>query len=377
MTPFSALSAPREVVWRRVMDDLSIEHARLSPTPTGPEMSGLVIVSEQGAPLRVEYRIRCDDAWHTRTVAIEQTWHGARRALELEHDADGRWRRDGRDAQELAGCTDVDLAITPCTNALPINRLRLPVAGRAEITAAWVRFPGLDVAAARQSYERLADARYRYTSQTSGFTAIVDVDEDGLPVDYEGIWHRIADGAAPPADRPEMLTAASDLIPLRHCLATLAYRAAKAVRDAPPGFGDLRLDEPTAMTPARIVAHMGDLMEWALSMAEGRERWHNSAGDWDGRVERFFAALAAFDAYLASGAPLHAPAERLLQGPIADALTHVGQLATRRRMAGAPVRGENYFVADIAVGRVGLAQVPPVKESRVVPAEKSRGPLEA
>jgi hypothetical protein len=166
-------------------------------------------------------------------------------------------------------------------------------------------------------------------------------------------------------------------VPLRHCLATLAYRAAKAVRDAPPGFGDLQLDEPTTMTPARIVAHIGDLMEWALSMAQGRERWHNSAGDWDEQVERFFGALGAFDAYLASGAPLHAPAERLFQGPIADALTHVGQLATRRRLAGVPVRGENYFLANIAIGRVGSEQAPPIKESRIVPTEKSRGRRDA
>jgi len=163
-------------------------------------------------------------------------------------------------------------------------------------------------------------------------------------------------------------------VSLRHCLATLAYRAGKAVRDAPPGFSELHLTEPTAMTPGRILEHMGDLMEWALSMAQGRETWpKGTPRAWDVEVERFFGALAAFDAYLASPAPLQAPAERLFQGPIADALTHVGQLATRRRMAGAPVRGENYFVADIAVGRVGLEQAPPVRESAVVPPKNPAG----
>ena len=158
---------------------------------------------------------------------------------------------------------------------------------------------------------------------------------------------------------------------LRHCLATLAYRTAKTVRDAPPGFGDFQLGEPTAMTPARILAHMGDLMTWALSMAEGRQAWHNSTPRaWEAEVERFFGALAAFDGYLASPAPLEAPAERLFQGPIADALTHLGQIATRRRLAGAPVRGENYFVAEIAIGRVGLEQAPPVREAAVVPVQR-------
>lgn len=165
-----------------------------------------------------------------------------------------------------------------------------------------------------------------------------------------------------------------DRVWLRHCLATLAYRAGKAVRDAPAEFAGLQVAEPTAMTPGRILAHMGDLMDWALSMAQGRQTWHNSTPRaWDAEVERFFGALAAFDGYLASPAPLHAPAERLFQGPIADALTHVGQLATRRRLAGAPVRGENYFVADIVVGRVGLEQTPPVRESAVVPPQKPPG----
>jgi hypothetical protein len=108
---------------------------------------------------------------------------------------------------------------------------------------------------------------------------------------------------------------------------------------------------------------MGDLFDWALSLAEGKQRWRNAAPlSWDQEVERFFAALAAFDAYLASDALLHAPAGKLFQGPIADALTHVGQIATRRRLAGVPVRGENYFVADIVTGRVGLDQSAPRRE---------------
>lgn len=155
---------------------------------------------------------------------------------------------------------------------------------------------------------------------------------------------------------------------LRHCLATLAYRAAKTVRGAPPGFAGLQLAEPSAMTPGRILAHMGDLMEWALSMAQGRQVWRDSTPRvWEAEVERFFGALGAFDAYLATAEPLQAPATRLFQGPIADALTHVGQLATRRRLAGTPVRGENYFVADITIGRVGLDQAPPVREAAEVP----------
>lgn len=149
---------------------------------------------------------------------------------------------------------------------------------------------------------------------------------------------------------------------LRHTVATLAYRAGKALRGAPDGFSEFRISE-TTRTSGQILAHMGDLLDWALSIAKGKQEWHNAAPLlWDKGVTRFFTALEAFDVYLASDAPLHAPPEKLFQGPIADALTHVGQIATRRRLAGAPILGENYFVADITTGRVGSEQSAPRRE---------------
>jgi len=146
---------------------------------------------------------------------------------------------------------------------------------------------------------------------------------------------------------------------LRHALATVAYRGAKALRGAPESFAEFRLSD-TSRTAAQIVAHLADLYDWALSIAAGKQAWRESKPlPWAGEVERFFAALKKFDDYLASAEPLHSPIERLFQGPIADALTHIGQIGMLRRMAGAPVRGENYFKADIAAGRVGAGQSPP------------------
>jgi hypothetical protein len=149
---------------------------------------------------------------------------------------------------------------------------------------------------------------------------------------------------------------------LRHTLATLAYRGGKAVRGAPADFAGYRCAEKTR-TPGQILAHIGDLLDWALALAKGQETWHNSTPQpWDLEVRRFFAALEQFEAYLASDAPLHCPAEKLFQGPVADALTHVGQIAMLRRMAGSPIRGENYQRAEIAAGRVGPDQPPPRRE---------------
>ena len=149
---------------------------------------------------------------------------------------------------------------------------------------------------------------------------------------------------------------------LRHTVATLAYRGGKALRGAPPGFAEFRPAEG-ARDPIEILAHICDLLDWALSIAEGKQRWKDTrAALWDGEVERFFVAMKALDDLLASPAPLHAPAEKLFQGPIADALTHVGQLCMLRRLAGAPVRGENYFAAEMEAGHVGPVQSAPKKE---------------
>ncbi len=146
---------------------------------------------------------------------------------------------------------------------------------------------------------------------------------------------------------------------LRHTLSTLGYRTARALEGAPESFAAF---DGAGRQPAQILAHMGDLFDWALSMVEGNQRWHVSEPlGWEAEQQRFFAALAAFDAYLTSGGRIHAPLERLFQGPVSDALTHVGQLAMMRRLAGCPIVGENYYVAEIAGGRVGAEQAAPVK----------------
>jgi hypothetical protein len=146
---------------------------------------------------------------------------------------------------------------------------------------------------------------------------------------------------------------------LRQLLATLAYRSSKVLRDAPASFGGQSFGAPTRK-PVRIVAHLADLMTWARSLARGEHRWKAEGGeDWAVEVRRFFAELAALDRTLEETRGSDGAVEKLLQGPLADALTHVGQLAMLRGMAGAPVRPESYARAEIRMGRVGLDQAPP------------------
>ena len=145
---------------------------------------------------------------------------------------------------------------------------------------------------------------------------------------------------------------------LRHALATLAYRAGKAVRGTPAEYADYRVT-PDSKSPREILAHMGDLMDWLLRQLQGELRWTTAKpAPWDAEIARFFAGLSALDAHLASGATIGCEPGRFFQGGLADALTHTGQLAMLRRLSGHKMKGESYNRAAIAIGKVGLDQPP-------------------
>lgn len=149
---------------------------------------------------------------------------------------------------------------------------------------------------------------------------------------------------------------------LRHTLATIAYRGGKAVRGVDENVPDFRVNESTR-TPLEILAHIGDLFDWALSLVIADQKWSDSKPEsWDEEVQRFFEGIKRLETFLESDQEIRCSVERLFQGPLADALTHIGQIAMLRRMAGSPVRGENYYKASITRGRVGPDQEPPRRE---------------
>jgi hypothetical protein len=149
---------------------------------------------------------------------------------------------------------------------------------------------------------------------------------------------------------------------LRHLIATLAYRAAKVLRDVPPDFAHQSFGAHTRQ-PVRILAHMADLMAWGARFADGEAVWKaEGSDDWTVELRRFFDGVAALDLALTSEKPFRGSIEKLVQGPLADTLTHVGQLAILRGMAGLAVRPESYPRAEIVAGRVGLDQAPPGRE---------------
>ena len=192
------------VLWRR-LDVPGLEHAQLRTGAGGPRLTGTVLVAESATPLQLDYDVACSPAWETLHVTMTVTHGQAVRRAELETDALHRWWMDGVEVPSVAGCTDVDLSLTPSTNTLPIHRLGLLELGLGEqrdVRAAWVRFPELAVEPLPQRYTRVGERRFRYESWSGGrsagspdaFVAELEVDAIGLVMAYPPFWERVAVG---------------------------------------------------------------------------------------------------------------------------------------------------------------------------------------
>lgn len=180
------------VIWKRLPGGETLEFASLWQGTGGFCLTGRVVGLESDRPLCVDYCVHCNGLWQSQKAVITQSLGDLSRTLRLETAPGGGWLANGKPRPDLADCTDIDLGLSPSTNALPINRLRLPVGGRSQIDAAWIRFPALDVVAARQAYERAGKTRFTYHGLASGFRAWIEIDAFGLPITYEGVWQRLA-----------------------------------------------------------------------------------------------------------------------------------------------------------------------------------------
>ena len=182
-----------EVLWRR-LDAVSLERCRITRVNGLHAIVGTVLTAVDARPFQVNYLVQCGLDWVTRHVHLTTMGDAGGKSLELTRDESGRWTRGGpapRDIPEVSGLQDIDLQITPSTNTLPIQRLRLPVGASASAEAVWIRFPDLSVERLPQEYTRLADHRYRYSSNGGGFRAELEVDERGIVTRYGEIWERV------------------------------------------------------------------------------------------------------------------------------------------------------------------------------------------
>jgi hypothetical protein len=189
----------RRVAWRRSDEIEADEHCTLSLRDGSLSLVGTVIGAEGGLPVRTEYRVLADRTGMTSAVHVRDLRGFETRTLTLERTAKGSWTIDGTAARGLRGCTDVDLGCSPSTNTLPVRRLRLAIGGSATIQAAWIRFPGLTVVKAAQTYTRLDERTYRYES--GAFAADLSVDDDGLVAVYAE-WRRTGFASGPDDTEP-------------------------------------------------------------------------------------------------------------------------------------------------------------------------------
>jgi len=180
------------ILWRR-LDRPGHESARLIESAASRELEGAAVFVESNLPVRLDYRIRCDERWHTCEVAV-RGWIGARRIDAEIEVVEGRWMMNGAEISALSGCIDIDLNFSPSTNLLPIRRLDLAVGGESLVRAAWLRFPSFELEVLEQRYSRAARDLYRYVS--GSFTAELKVNEAGFPLSYAGVWVAEASGPA-------------------------------------------------------------------------------------------------------------------------------------------------------------------------------------
>jgi uncharacterized protein len=189
-----------EIAERRVSSGMwrwrqgtGLERFELARVGAGWALRGVILAASEGRATEVRYELFCDESWRTQRAGVLLRDAGGERALSIEA-RDGRWYEGEREKDDLRGCLDIDLGWSPSTNTLPIRRLDLAVGQKSGlVTAAWVRFPELALEPLPQEYERLSDRSYRYTSRGGAFTAVLEVDAEGLVVDYEGGWQRLAD----------------------------------------------------------------------------------------------------------------------------------------------------------------------------------------
>jgi hypothetical protein len=187
------------VAWRRSGEIEADEFCTLSVRAGGLSMVGTVLGAEGGQPIRIEYRVLADARGTTTAAHVRQLVGFDQRAIALLRDEKGNWTVDGKRLGALRSCTDVDLGCSPSTNTLPIRRLNLAVGASKAITAAWIRFPQLEVVKAAQTYTRLDESTYRYSSGT--FEAELTVDDEGLVMAYAD-WRRTAYALGPEDTAP-------------------------------------------------------------------------------------------------------------------------------------------------------------------------------
>jgi uncharacterized protein len=182
---------PATAAWQHRGARSGFEVVYFQAQDNGCRVEGWTTAIEDGQTWAVEYAIDLDRTWTTRRASIRGRSDSGFRSVLLESSGAGRWLVDGKVAPRLDGCLDADLESSAMTNALPVHRLGLPVAGRSAAPAVYVRAADLAVERLEQTYARAIDEgsrqRYDYTAPAFDFRCRLVYDEYGLVLDYPGI----------------------------------------------------------------------------------------------------------------------------------------------------------------------------------------------
>ncbi len=175
------------VLWRR-LDRPGHESARLVLHDSFWHLAGTAVFAHDQQPCRLDYLVVCDPGWQTVSGKVAGWVGGETIQVELSVDAARRWRLNGTECPQVAGCIDLDLNFSPSTNLLPIRRLDLGIGKGAEVRAAWLRFPSFTLEPLDQRYHRTDVATYRYESAGGRFVTDIEVTAAGFATRYPGFW---------------------------------------------------------------------------------------------------------------------------------------------------------------------------------------------
>lgn len=176
----------KSILWRSI-ELKGHEACRLFSQEADWRLAGTAVFSHD-QPCRLEYVIVCDASWNTMLARVSG-WVGKETVnIELAIDSERNWRLNGVERPAVAGCTDLDLNFSPCTNLLPVRRLNLSIGQEAPVKAAWLRFPSFELEPLAQVYRRVGESTYRYESGGGSFVAELEVDAVGFVTNYPGFW---------------------------------------------------------------------------------------------------------------------------------------------------------------------------------------------
>jgi len=179
------------IIWKGV-DHFSVEHCHMMLYESGPVVQGTIIGTEGGKIYKTEYGIKCNEKWHTLSLDLSSYCDDVLSEHKLRGDGMGNWILDGQEASMLKGCLDIDISLTPFTNSLFINRAKLPVGATQEVNLIYIDVLERELSAKPQQYTRLSRLQYRFANVPDDFEALVNVDDQGIVTDYEGLFIRVA-----------------------------------------------------------------------------------------------------------------------------------------------------------------------------------------